>query len=87
MVSKQRSTEGSNALYASVFVHSFAHASIFMTEDHEMQDDFSTAFFLRLQYRALSLCFLRQLFNRFYLHDWRRELKDGFDTIFFCKAW
>ena len=51
----------------------------------EMQDAFSMVFFQRLQYMALSLCFLRRLLKCFHLHDRIREVKDGFDTIFCLK--
>ena len=56
-----------------VFILTFAHASVFMTEDNEMQDAFSMVFFLRIQYMALSLYFRRHLYKLFYLHDWRLE--------------
>ena len=87
MVSVQCSVEWSQVLCVYVFILTFAHASVFMTEDNEMQDAFSMVFFLRLQYMALSLYFRRHLYKRFYLHDWRLELKDGFDTMFFLKDW
>ena len=87
MVSVQCSVEWSQVLCVYVFILTFAHASVFMTEDNEMQDAFSMVFFLRIQYMALSLYFHRHLYKRFYLHDWRLELKDGFDTMFFLKDW
>ena len=66
MVSQQCSSiELSKALSVDVFTQTFAHAFIFRTESCEMQDAFSLVFFLRLQSRALSLCFLIPLANAF----------------------
>ena len=66
MVSQQCSSiELSKALPVDVFTQTFAHAFIFRTESCEMQDAFSLVFFLRLQSRALSLCFLIPLANAF----------------------
>lgn len=79
------STELSKLLSVDVFLHTFTHASVLMTEDCGMQDALCTAFFHRFQSVALSLYFLTPLCKSFHLHIRRCEMEDGFDTVIFLK--
>lgn len=81
------STELSKLLSVDVFLHTFTHASVLMTEDCGMQDALCTAFFHRFQSVALSLYFLTPLSKRFHSHVRRREREDGFDIVLFIKDW